>query len=140
AFSAVSTLAEETLHNTAPDQAYDPEHNDWGYTYTEPTDYKISVLGGDPAEGTDLAALGKYELGVRTNSDRLSFYLALEGGTYTLSSGFYEFYATEQERYRLIDQTLSYTVDGEQQSQRLSSLPLSTAADHPENVLDTAAF
>ncbi|UFU06350.1 bacterial Ig-like domain-containing protein [Ruania halotolerans] len=140
AFTAVGTLAADTLLNTAPDQPFDPENPTWGYLYENPTDYKISVPGGDPAEGTDLSALGKDELGVRTNSDHLTFGLALDPGTYTLTSGFYEFYAAGNNRFRQMDPTLTYTVDGDAQSQTLDRIALSTSANQAEPIQNTSAF
>src|SRR5699024_4273172 len=99
AFEAAQTLADESLRNAAP------------------------------AEASELAAFNKYELGFRTNSESVDFGLALDPGTYTLSSGFYEFYAAGQDRFRQIDPTLIYEVDGDTETDKLGTIKLSTTAD-----------
>ncbi|SEE71874.1 bacterial Ig-like domain-containing protein [Ruania alba] len=137
AYTAVETLT--TLRNEVPDQRFADDAT-WGYTYDEPTDYKLTVPGGDPASGTDLSTFGKYEIGARTNSDHIAYRLELDPGTYTLTSGFYEFYAAGQDRDRQIDPTLSYQLDGAEESQTLDRVGMSTAANTPEPIQDTSVF
>ncbi|WP_159618472.1 Ig-like domain-containing protein [Ruania rhizosphaerae] len=137
AYTAVETLS--TLRNEVPDQRFADDAT-WGYTYDEPTDYKLTIPGGDPASGTDLSTFTKFEIGARTNSDHVAYRLDLEPGTYTLTSGFYEFYAAGQDRYRQIDPTLSYQLDGAEESQTLDQVGMSTAANTPEPIQDTSAF
>ncbi|QOR70567.1 bacterial Ig-like domain-containing protein [Ruania alkalisoli] len=136
AYTAIETLT--PLQNETPDQRF-ADGTTWGYTYEVPTDYKLSVPGGDPASGTDLSSFDKFELGARTNSDHLTYRLDLTPGTYTLTSGFYEFYAG-QDRYRQMDPTLTYQLDGETASQTLDRVAMSTSAGAAEPIQDTSAF
>ncbi|RLK52764.1 carbohydrate-binding protein [Microbacterium telephonicum] len=146
-YDAAATLAAETLRNAVPDQRYDAATTDWGWT-SDPAatasagnNHKISVAGGDPATGADLAALGKDELGVRTNGTKISHRLSLDAGTYTLSSGFWEFYAGSQARTRGIVPTIGYTLDGTAVSTPLETATLSTAAGAaPSRLVSTDAF
>src|SRR5699024_11674744 len=117
-------LADVSLRNAAPDQAYDPGDG-WGYLADGGEDYKLSVPGGDPAEDSDLAALNKYELGVRTNSASVDFGLALDPGTYTLSRGVYEFDAAGQDRFRQVDPTLIHELAGATEPDKLATIDLS---------------
>ncbi|BDZ42010.1 hypothetical protein GCM10025865_13090 [Paraoerskovia sediminicola] len=141
AFTGAITLATD-LHNDLPDQAFVDGENDWGYTFGGSNNYKISVPGGDPdpADAETLASYDKYELGVRTNGSQIGYRLALDPGTYTLSSGFYEFYAGSQARYRVITPTVSYTLDGEAESDALDQADLVTDAGATTRLLVNSAF
>ena len=114
AFAGAQSIAVDTLHNELPDQRYVAGTTDWGWTSSAADNYKLSVTGGDPnpADAATLGAYGKYELGVRTNGTAIIFRLALDPGSYTLSSGFFEFYTGAQDRSRIIEPTISYTVGG----------------------------
>lgn len=140
AFTAVRSLAGETLRNALPDQRFVAGETDWGYTFGTGNDnYKISVANGDP-NPSDPATLGgydKYELGVRTNGSSIRFHLALEPGTYTLSSGFFEFYGGN--RTRVMRPTISYTVDGTPASRQLDQVSLTSSATGTR-LMSTSAF
>lgn len=128
AFTAVSGLAGASLHNTLPDQHYVPGSADWGYTYDSTHNLKISVVGGDPnpSDAGTLGGYGKYDLGLRTNSNSIAYHLALAPGTYTLSTGFTEFF--DGSRSRGIQPTLSYTLNGAATSQKLDPVTLTSSA------------
>jgi uncharacterized repeat protein (TIGR02543 family) len=128
AFTAVSGLAGASLHNTLPDQHYVPGSTDWGYTYDSTHNLKISVVGGDPNPGDPgtLGGYGKYDLGLRTNGTSIGYQLALAPGTYTLSTGFTEFF--DGNRSRGVQPTLTYTVDGAATSQKLDPVTLTSSA------------
>lgn len=140
AFTAVSSLA-TGLRNELPDQRYEAGSTDWGYTYDATNNYKISVPGGDPnpSDPATLGSYGKYELGVRTNGSAITFRLALDPGTYTLSSGFYEFY-TNLNRTRVMRPTIAYTVGGSRTSQPLEDVNLVTPAGAAIPLLVTSTF
>lgn len=143
AFEAAKTLAQPTLLNTLPDQRYAAGSTDWGYLFDATNNYKISVTGGDPnpADAATLSGYGKFELGVRTNGSRIGFRLALEAGTYTLSSGFFEFYTGTQGRSRGIRPTISYLLDGQSVTVPLDNAVLSTPANTPSpRLVSTSAF
>jgi uncharacterized repeat protein (TIGR02543 family) len=128
AFTAVSSLAAGSLKNTLPDQRYVEGSTDWGYTYGGANNYKITVTNGDPnpSDQQTLGSYGKDELGVRTNGTQIAFRLALDPGTYTLSSGFFEFYSGT--RTRVMRPTLSYSVDGAAAGQALDQVSLTSTA------------
>lgn len=128
AHASAATLAGATLLNDVPDRAH-TSGDTWGYRADATDNYKISVLGGDPPAGTTAAQLGtygKYELGVRTNGAAITHRLDLPAGTYTLSSGYYEFYAGSQGRARGITPTLRYTRDGQRASEPMATYVLGT--------------
>lgn len=143
AFESAVSLAGSSLRNTAPDQRYVAGTTEWGWLSDATNNYKISTVGGDPnpADAATLGAYGKYELGVRTNGTQIGFRLDLAPGTYTLSSGFYEFYAGSQSRSRGIAPTIAYAVGGQQQQITLEKLVLNTASGAaPVETLLTDAF
>ncbi|WP_278235978.1 Ig-like domain-containing protein [Isoptericola sp. AK164] len=142
AFSAVTTLDDGTLVNDVPDQEFVDGETTWGWTSDAQDNYKISVTGGDPDpyDVDTLAAYDKYELGARTNGDAITFRLDLDPGTYTLSSGFFEFYTGGQDRLRGITPVITYTVDGAEQSTTLDEATLSTPAGTESRLLETDAF
>ena len=127
AFDAVRGLA-TGLRNTAPDQHYVPGSTDWGYTYGGADNLKISTVGGDPnpSDAATLGSYGKDELGLRTNGTAITYRLPLDPGTYTLSSGFTEFY--DGTRTRGIQPTLGYTVAGTATTRKLDPVTLTSTA------------
>ncbi|TRY17883.1 hypothetical protein FOJ82_11505 [Tessaracoccus rhinocerotis] len=133
AYNAVSSLATD-LHNTKPDQRFVDGSTDWGFAYgTGSYNYKLTVEGGDP-NASNLAALGEYDkfsLGARTNETFIGHKLALDPGTYTLSSGFREFYTGNQSRSRGITPTVSWNLDGVEQSQAMAAVAVETPANQP---------
>ncbi|HMR48667.1 MAG TPA: Ig-like domain-containing protein [Arachnia sp.] len=142
-FDGAKSLAQSTLHNTLPDQRFVSGTNDWGHVFDATNNYKISVTGGDPNAGNlgALADLGKFELGVRTNGTQIGFRLALEAGTYTLSSGFFEFYTGSQARSRGIRPTVSYLLDGQTVTTPLDNATLTTPSNAPSpRLISTSAF
>ncbi|WP_402464004.1 carbohydrate-binding protein [Isoptericola aurantiacus] len=141
AYDAAATLDDGTLVNDVPDQEYVDGETVWGWTSDAEHNYKISVPGGDPDPyDTDtLAAYDKDELGARTNGDAITFRLDLDPGTYTLSSGFFEFY-NGQDRLRGITPVVTYTVDGAQESTTLDEATLSTVGGTESRLLETDAF
>lgn len=128
AFTAVGSLEGAGLHNALPDEHYVGGTNDWGYTYDATNNLKISVANGDPSDTspTTLGSYDKYGLGLRTNGTSITYRLALAPGTYTLSSGFTEFYSGN--RTRGIQPTITYTLDGSTTSQKLDPVTLSSSA------------
>lgn len=141
-YASVSSLDAVTLHNTTPDLRYTAGTTDWGFLTTSTNNYKISTTGGDPnpSDAATLGSYGKYELGVRTNGTAISYHLALAPGTYTLSSGFFEFYTGSQARSRGMVPTISYTLDGAPASQKLEQAILNTPANTTGQLLVTDAF
>jgi len=143
AFDSAASLAGSSLRNTTPDLRHVAGGNDWGWLSDSVNNYKISTLGGDPnpADAATLGAYGKYELGVRTNGTQIAYRLDLPAGTYTLSSGFYEFYAGSQSRSRGIAPTIAYTADGRSQQIALEQMVLNTPSGAaPAETLITDAF
>src|SRR5699024_8062634 len=61
-------------------------------------------------------------------------------GTYTLLSGFYEFYAAGQDRVRQAEPTLVYGVDGDTETDKLGTIKLSTTADKTEERFESHVF
>ncbi|HWR86743.1 MAG TPA: hypothetical protein VN200_12170, partial [Rhodoglobus sp.] len=137
AFDAVTSLGETA--NTVPDQKFAGE---WGWVSDATNNFKLSVTGGDPnpADEATLSGYGKDELGVRTNGTQIAYRLALQPGTYTLSSGFFEFYTGGQARTRGMVPTISYTVNGATESIKLERAQLDTAPNTVGRLVATDAF
>ncbi len=139
AFGAVSSLAGSSLRNTLPDQRYAEGATDWGYTYGGTNNLKISTVGGDPnpSDAATLGSFDKYELGLRTNGSQIAYRLSLDPGTYTLSSGFLEYYTGN--RTRGIRPTITYMLDGAPQSQPLDIATL-TSSNAGTRSMSTTVF
>ena len=97
-YEAVSTLVGGSLLNKVSDQAYTSGQT-WGVGYTAATkstdraDPIQSYWNNNvaPTDGSDIT--NKYAAGLRaSNATNFEYYLTLDAGTYTLVSGFHEFY------------------------------------------------
>ncbi len=96
-YNAVKELVGDDLQNQVSDQAYDAKSGDtWGYGYTlggnraDPIQ-TYSNNNSAPADNTTIS--NKYDSGLRaSNNTNFEYYLTLEAGTYTLTTGFHEFY------------------------------------------------
>ncbi|WP_055107662.1 immunoglobulin-like domain-containing protein [Paenibacillus ihumii] len=101
-YEAVKELTGEHLLNQTPDQKYVGGTNDWGFN-----DSTHKVKNSKDGGHTDPAAdPSKWVVGLRAANDHIIYQLkALEAGTYTLSSGFHDWYGS---RSRVIRPSIEY--------------------------------
>ena len=80
------------LLNQVSDQEY-KDGAEWGYVKT--TALKALVLTPDNASGK---AESKYDVGVRTALDYITYKMKLTAGTYQFTAGFHEWWSGQRER------------------------------------------
>lgn len=119
--AAVKELAGSSLLNEAPDQRYVSGTTEWGFDDSTQK-VKYSKDGGHTNPATDPS---KWIVGFRAANNHIIYKLkALTPGTYTLSSGFHDWYGN---RSRDMRPQIEYTdTDGELQTIQLD--PLNTNA------------
>ncbi|WP_081957458.1 S-layer homology domain-containing protein [Paenibacillus sp. FSL R7-0273] len=101
-YEAVKDLSGGSLINQVPDQRYVSGTTDWGFDDSVQK-IKSSKDGGHTDPATDPSV---WVVGVRAANDNIVYQLnALEAGTYTLSSGFYDWYGS---RSRVIQPRIEY--------------------------------
>jgi len=101
-YEAVKELAGSTLVNQAPDQRYAAGSNTWGFDDST-QQVKNSKDGGHTDPATDPS---KWVVGLRASNNDIVYRLeSLEPGTYTLTSGFHDWYGN---RSRVIRPRIDY--------------------------------
>ena len=95
-YLAVKELAGDELLNKVSDQAYDPGEDTWGYGFEtggNRADPIQSYGNNNTALEDNSSVADKYAVGLRaSNNTNFEYYLTLEAGTYTMTTGFHEFY------------------------------------------------
>lgn len=122
-YLAVKDLVGDALLNEVSDQYYETGRT-WGVGYTKAASSSdradpIQTYWNNnvaPTDGSDIT--NKYAAGLRaSNSTNFEYYLTLEAGTYTLTTGFHEFYNGNHNRgmapkvYDAADDTLIAALD-----------------------------
>ncbi len=101
-YQAVKDLAGDSLLNDVSDQAYDPEEDTWGYGFEtggNRADPIQSYSNNNVALEDNSSTTDKYAVGLRaSNNTNFEYYLTLDAGTYTLTTGFHEFYNGNHKR------------------------------------------
>ena len=101
-YQAVKDLAGDSLLNDVSDQAYDPGEDTWGYGFEtggNRADPIQSYSNNNVALEDNSSTTDKYAVGLRaSNNTNFEYYLTLDAGTYTLTTGFHEFYNGNHKR------------------------------------------
>ena len=101
-YQAVKELAGDSLLNEVSDQAYDAGEDTWGYGFETGgtrADPIQSYSNNNTAAADNSAVTDKYAVGLRaSNNTNFEYYLTLKAGTYTLTTGFHEFYNGNHKR------------------------------------------
>ena len=101
-YQAVKELAGDDLLNNVSDQAYDAGEDTWGYGFEtggNRADPIQSYSNNNTAVEDNSDVTDKYAVGLRaSNNTNFEYYLTLDAGTYTLTTGFHEFFNGNHKR------------------------------------------
>ncbi len=142
-YQAVKELVGDGLLNDVSDQAYDPGEDTWGYGFEtggNRADPIQSYGNNNTALEDNSSVTDKYAVGLRaSNNTNFEYYLTLEAGTYTLTTGFHEFYNGNHKRNMkpTVTDAEDGTVIAEFDEIKMSNNGSSTAAP---DVISTGTF
>ncbi|RZS94435.1 family 43 glycosylhydrolase [Cuneatibacter caecimuris] len=132
AYTAVAALSGSELINQTSDQIYNMagKNNTWGAvvgTRSSNTSKTDPLRSPDGQTATEL--LDPYAVGLRTGNTSISYKLELDEGSYTLTTGSYDWYGS---RTRVFNPKVTYTdLDGKQQTITMDAIamPADTLTD-----------
>lgn len=126
-YEAVKELSVANLKNQEADQIYSSESNTWGVDYSN-TGIKNSQNGVGIVSANEPSI---WKVGSRAINKQIHYKLGvLDPGTYTLTSGFYDWYGS---RNRGIQPIIEYQdTNGERQSIKLNAFDTKTVKDNSQ--------